>query len=72
MISPRPQLPSSGTKRTGRSIRCCRNSSRMILVDRYQSIVDTFVQLFVLLPFCCDCLIAIRFDRDMHDEEKGE
>ncbi len=25
-----------------------------------------------LLPFCCDCLIATRFDREMHNEGKGE
>jgi hypothetical protein len=50
MISPRPQMPQSGTKRTGRSIRWCCDSSPMILVDRYQSVVDTFVQLFSSCP----------------------
>ena len=72
MISPRPQFPLSGTKRTGRSIRWCRDSSRMILVDRYQSVVDTFVQLFSSCPSVV--IASLRPDSigEMHDEEKGE
>jgi hypothetical protein len=49
-----------------------RVSSHMSLVDQYQSIADTIVQLFILLPFCCDWLVATRFDREMHNDEKGE
>jgi hypothetical protein len=44
--------------------------SHMILVDRYQSIADTFVQLCIYLPLCCDCLIATRFDREMRNDEE--
>jgi hypothetical protein len=49
-----------------------RYGQRMILVDRYQSIVDTLVQLFVFCPFVVIASLRRRFDRDMRNQEKGE
>jgi hypothetical protein len=40
--------------------------------SRYESIVDTIVQLFVLLLFCCDAFIAARFGGELNNEGKGE
>src|ERR1700728_4604966 len=43
---------------------CCRDSSRMIVVDRYQSIVNTFVQLFISFPSVVIASLGPRFDRE--------
>jgi putative intracellular protease/amidase len=42
----------------------------MILVDRYQSIVNTFVQLFISSRSVVIASLRPRFDREMHDEQR--
>ena len=39
----------------------------------HTKVLQYYRPIVYLLPFCCDCLVAIRFfDREIHNEDKGE